>query len=162
MKTTILRILQRGVMTLALVVGVIAAKADEPKWYLIANNTERLPMAQVGMLVAADNDTDFSILDLKGNVLLEGVRLVTFEQLSSSEVVDLTLPHNPQNLLRSLVDGELTLMGAKGLVEVYSLSGAKLMQVKTQGGETRLNVSSLRSGTYMVRCGEQAFKFIKK
>lgn len=159
-KTDFRRILQGTIMTLLLIVP-LAAKAAETKWFLVANHEQYLPMSEVGMLVAADNESDFSVLGTTGNVLLSGVRIVTFEQLSTEGIIEVQ-QQSENKLLRSIVQGELTLVGATGQVEVFSLSGVKKLEFKANGGETRLDVSSLQSGTYLVRCGKKAFKFIKK
>lgn len=154
------RILQGIFLALALMASV-EVKAIDAKWFLVANHDQYLPMSEVGMLLAADNETEFSVLSTTGDVLLSGVRIVTFEQLSTEGIVELqTQPGN--KLLHSIVHDELTLIGASGIVELFSLSGAKQLEVTAQGGETRLNVSTLLSGTYVVRCGQQVFKFIKK
>ena len=159
-KTDYRRILRGVIMSLTLIVS-LSVQAAETKWFLVANHNQYLPMSEVGMLVAADNESDFSVLGTTGNVLLSGVRIVTFEQLSTEGIVELE-QQSDNKLLRSIVQGELTLVGATGQVEVFSLSGVKKLEFKANGGETRLDVSSLQSGTYLVRCGKKAFKFIKK
>ena len=159
-KTGYRRILRGVIMSLTLIVS-LSVQAAETKWFLVANHNQYLPMSEVGMLVAADNETDFSVLGTTGNVLLSGVRIVTFEQLSTEGIIEVQ-QQSDNKLLRSIVQGELTLVGATGQVEVFSLSGVKKLEFKANGGETRLDVSSLQSGTYLVRCGKKAFKFIKK
>ena len=159
-KTGYRRILRGVIMSLTLIVS-LSVQAAETKWFLVANHNQYLPMSEVGMLVAADNESDFSVLGTTGNVLLSGVRIVTFEQLSTEGIIEVQ-QQSDNKLLRSIVQGELTLVGATGQVEVFSLSGVKKLEFKANGGETRLDVSSLQSGTYLVRCGKKAFKFIKK
>jgi hypothetical protein len=159
-KTGYLRILRGVIMSLTLIVS-LSVQAAETKWFLVANHNQYLPMSEVGMLVAADNESDFSVLGTTGNVLLSGVRIVTFEQLSTEGIIEVQ-QQSDNKLLRSIVQGELTLVGATGQVEIFSLSGVKKLEFKANGGETRLDVSSLQSGTYIVRCGKKAFKFIKK
>lgn len=159
-KTGYLRILRGVIMSLTLIVS-LSVQAAETKWFLVANHNQYLPMSEVGMLVAADNESDFSVLGTTGNVLLSGVRIVTFEQLSTEGIIEVQ-QQSDNKLLRSIVQGELTLVGATGQVEIFSLSGVKKLEFKANGGETRLDVSSLQSGTYIVRCGKKTFKFIKK
>lgn len=159
-KTGYRRILRGVIMSLTLIVS-LSVQAAETKWFLVANHNQYLPMSEVGMLVAADNESDFSVLGTTGNVLLSGVRIVTFEQLSTEGIIEVQ-QQSDNKLLRSIVQGELTLVGATGQVEIFSLSGVKKLEFKANGGETRLDVSSLQSGTYIVRCGKKAFKFIKK
>jgi hypothetical protein len=159
-KTGYRRILRGVIMSLTLTVS-LSVQAAETKWFLVANHNQYLPMSEVGMLVAADNESDFSVLGTTGNVLLSGVRIVTFEQLSTEGIIEVQ-QQSDNKLLRSIVQGELTLVGATGQVEIFSLSGVKKLEFKANGGETRLDVSSLQSGTYLVRCGKKAFKFIKK
>ena len=159
-KTDYCRILQETFLTLALMVSVVV-NATEAKWFLVANHDQYLPMSEVGMLIAADDETEFSVLGTTGDVLLSGVRIVTFEQLLTEGIVEVQ-SQSGNNLLHSFVHDELTLIGASGKVELFSLSGAKQLEVTAKGGETRLNVSTLPCGTYVVRCGRQVFKFIKK
>jgi hypothetical protein len=54
------------------------------------------------------------------------------------------------------------LTGAKGTISIFSANGAQLLSVQANEGETRLNVQSLPTGVYIVKCGKAAFKFMKK
>ena len=67
-----------------------------------------------------------------------------------------------QNILKRYVNNELTLVGANGTVNVYSVDGVKVATTYAAGQETIINVSSLPSGIYIVKCGNQSFKFNKK
>jgi hypothetical protein len=47
-------------------------------------------------------------------------------------------------------------------ISIYDILGNKLMLVKTESTETRLNVESLPRGVYLIRIGEQTKMFVKE
>ena len=134
---------------------------DESEWYLITDNNEQFKMSTVGMLVAADDSPYFSVLDLQGNVLAEDVLRVHFLKMDPSSV-EYIMVDEPQNMLKRYVNNQLTLVGARGTVNIYSVSGMKVASTHAMGQETVIDVSALPTGTYIVKCGNQSFKFNKK
>lgn len=137
--------------------------AFESRWFLVTDADEKFEMSQVGMLVAADESEVFSVLDLEGNILTENVRYVKFEeQYSEATKIESIKIDRHDNFLKSLVNNRLTLVGAKGEVELFDLSGMKLRSMIATGQETVIDVATLPTGVYIVRCGKQAFKFNKK
>lgn len=136
-------------------------EAGQLEWYMKTDSNKLFPMSRVGMLVAADDSPYFSILDINGNVLAEDVLRVHFLQLDPSGVEDIMVD-KPQNMLKSYVNNQLTLIGASGMVTVYSLSGMEVASTLANGRETILDLSALPEGTYVLKCGKQSFKFNKK
>ena len=61
------------------------------------------------------------------------------------------------NLDISVVGNQLKVSNNTNLVEVYSVSGARLLSSKINN----IDISSLRSGVYVVRAGEKVCKFTK-
>lgn len=134
---------------------------NESIWSLVTDNGDQFPMSRVGMLVAVDESSFFSVLDINGNVLADEVLRVHFVNIDPVSVKSISIEKS-QNILKRYVNNELTLIGAKGTVNVYSVDGVKMLTIYADGQETVINVSSLPSGTYVVNCGNQSFKFNKK
>lgn len=63
----------------------------------------------------------------------------------------------------SYVDGQTVQVSgtAASQVELYSLDGQRLMNAKPKDGVATLSLSSLPSGTYVVRTGTQSIKITK-
>ncbi|MBQ6225646.1 MAG: T9SS type A sorting domain-containing protein [Bacteroidaceae bacterium] len=131
-------------------------------WFLVTNDCIAIPMSQVGMLVAIDESKEFSVLDLNGNVLAESVLKVYFVQGEDAVTGIADIEEKGNDILKDLVNNRLTLVGAKGLVELYTVSGAKVKSVRSAKEDTTVDVSDLPAGVYVVRCGKQSFKFNKK
>lgn len=142
-------------------VTVTDGSDDESGWQLVTDSGEKFPMSRVGMLVAVDESAYFSVLDTNGNVLADEVLRVHFVNSDPISVENITT-EKTQNILKRYVDNELTLVGANGTVNVYSVDGVKVATTYAAGQETIINVSSLPSGIYIVKCGNQSFKFNKK
>ncbi|GEM_PF-3161529 len=142
-------------------VTVTDGSDDESGWQLVTDSGEKFPMSRVGMLVAVDESAYFSVLDINGNVLADEVLRVHFVNSDPVSVENITT-EKTQNILKRYVNNELTLVGAKGTVNVYSVDGVKVATTYAAGQETIINVSSLPSGIYIVKCGNQSFKFNKK
>ena len=135
------------------------ANAQEYKWYLLTDTEQVIEMSRVASLVATDTEDTFSILDTFGNILAKGVLRATFAQIDPTGIKEVKVQGN---MLESLVDNVLTLIGAEGDIEIFSINGSKMLSVKTTKRETRINVSHFSPGVYLVKCGKQSFKFNKK
>ena len=135
------------------------ANAVEFKWYLVTDSEQFIEMSRVGSLVATDTEDTFSILDTSGNILAKGVSKATFAHIDPTGIKEITVQGN---MLESLVDNVLTLIGAEGDIEIFSVNGSKMLSVKATKRETRINVSHFTPGVYLVKCGKQSFKFNKK
>ena len=136
-------------------------KTGDSEWYLITDNNEQFKMSTVSMLVAADDSQYFSVLDLNGNVLAEDVLRVHFLKIDPSSV-EYIMVDEPQNMLKRYVNNQLTLVGARGTVNIYSVSGVMVASTHAMGQETIIDVSALPAGTYILQCGKLSFKFNKK
>ena len=136
-------------------------KTGDSEWYLITDNNEQFKMSTVSMLVAADDSQYFSVLDLQGNVLAEDVLRVHFLKMDPASVKNIMVDE-PQNMLKRYVNNQLTLVGARGTVNIYSVSGMKVASTHAMGQETVIDVSALPAGTYILQCGKLSFKFNKK
>ena len=133
---------------------------DKQAWFMVTNDSREIPMQQVSMLVAADNDVIFAVLDADGNILADTVKWARFVQKSTT-FIDIPMVDG-QNMLKSLVNYRLTLIGAKQDIIIYNVSGVQVQHTPPTGNETTVDVSRLATGTYIVKCGQQSFKFMKK
>lgn len=135
------------------------ASAQESKWCLVTDKEQKIEMSRVCSFVATDTEDSFSILDSNGNILAKGVSKATFAKIDPTEIKVIT---SQGNILESFVDNTLTLIGVEGNVELFSANGMKMLSVKATKRETRINVSFFTPGVYLVKCGNQSFKFTKK
>lgn len=137
----------------------VYANAQENKWYLVTDTEQYIEMSRVWSLVATDTEDTFSILDFQGNILAEDVLKATFSLLDPTGIKEIKVQGNE---LSSLVNNVLTLIGVEGNVEIFSVNGVKMVSVKATKQETRIDVSHFTTGVYVVKCGNQSFKFTKK
>lgn len=134
----------------------------ETIWYLMTDTDMQIPMNKVGMLLATDDETHFSVLDQEGNILAENVQRITFREQSTTEITRIPITSDKGNVLKSFVDNRLILIGVYGNVNIYSASGLLIKTEKAQKGETIIDVSGLTPGTYILECEKISFKFNKK
>ena len=140
---------------------------DENKtWYLVALFAEKenriFNMSMVGGLVAVDDAYDFSILDTEGYILAEGVKKALFKSADEIDPTNIKPAEQARNLLARSANGKLTLIGVSGVVNVYDISGQRLLTTTANGGETIVNISHIPAGIYVVKCDKFTFKFTKK
>jgi hypothetical protein len=140
------------------------AKAEEETWYLkvtVAEATQYLPMSQVGSLVGIDASQMLAVLDYEGRTLAEGVTEAQFVKVDPMSVPTLSGQTAQPTLLKG-VGRQITIIGATADITVYNAGGSVVTCQQPANGETVIDVSRLPSGTYLVRTGQQTFKFIKK
>ena len=135
---------------------------DELRWYAITDTGVSIEMSKLGMLVAADDNITFALVAADGTVLEDGVASIRFEQRDGSAGVEAVKPDGGLRLINGVVSSQLVLTGAKGTISIISANGAQVLSVQASEGETCINVQTLPTGVYIVRCGKAAFKFMKK
>lgn len=139
-------------------------RAGDILWYLVADETKYVEMSKVSIFVASDEEATFNILDHDGNVLLQDVSIVQFKQMDNDMIPDGIEEIEPSAELpkiAGMLNNRLTLVGLSGLVQVYSVSGVLMSELKATPEETIIDVSDYLSGVYIVVCGELSFKFVK-
>lgn len=164
MKKKDLRRLTTACMLVIALLCTQQIRAAEPQWYLKATNAESvnyLPMSQVGSLVGVDASKALAVLDQEGKTIAEGVTEVEFEQKDPTEVKEYRGYVANPTLLKG-VGRQISIIGATELITVFNASGAVIIQQQPSNGETIIDVSNLSSGTYLVKTGQQTFKFIRK
>lgn len=137
------------------------AVAQEPmEWYMIPDNGSKIPMKEVGYLVAADDNRTFSIVTAGGHAIGD-VTSVTFEKGASSGV-DGIAGTGGFSMIADRVSSTLTISGAAGhKAEIYSLAGRKMLEVSLSGNSEKINVAPFESGVYLLKVGDTSIKFIK-
>ena len=131
-------------------------------WFLITDSNLKIAMSRVGMLVAIDESEFFQVLDLNGGVLAEDVLEVRFVQEQDETTNIDAIEKENNNILKGIVNNRLSLVGAKGTVELFAISGVMIKSVPATQQETIIDVSNLSAGVYVIRCGKQSLKFTKK
>ena len=72
---------------------------------------------------------------------------------------------NPEaNALYEITPNMVRITGVKkaGSAGIFSTDGKCMMQGKSQEGEITFDITSLKSGVYVIKCGTENFKFLKK
>jgi hypothetical protein len=94
-------------------------------------------------------------------------REAEFTAISAAEWLPLTLYPTITNGELKIENGEwgsgtFSTFNSQLSIEIYNLSGALVATVPAAGGRTTVNVSALPSGTYIVKAGKYAGKFVKR
>ena len=120
-------------------------------------------MHDVGCIVCADTDDTFCVIGNEGTILADRVKRASFSAPGTEVVgiISVDAATEPQ-LISYVVEEQLTLMGVKSPVTVYSMNGTAVANGKNENGSVVVNVSHLPQGIYIVRAGKQGFKFFKK
>lgn len=153
-----------GMLLGATLLWPLQSMAEEEQWYLKVTDVEDvhyLPMSEVGSLVGVDATQTLAVLDYHGNTIAEGISEAQFVQKDPAAVKMLGGYTAKPTLLKG-VGRQITIIGATADIMVFNAGGAVVTRRKPNGGETVIDVSSLPSGTYLVRTGQQTFKFIRK
>ena len=142
-------------------IEAIGGEAPSKQWYMKTDDDTMIPMANVSMLVAADDDVYFAVLDADGNFLHEHVKRASFLQADPVGITPV-ISSEESDIMKRLVNNQLTIIGAKDCIEIFNMAGVMQFQVAPTGHETVINVGALPSGLYVAKCGRVSFKFSKK
>lgn len=141
------------------IINIILGGGSHVLWYLVTDAEQVIEMSRVCSLVATDTEDTFSILDSQGNILAKDVLKATFTQSPTRGIKKVEAGGN---MLESVVDNVLTLIGVEGDIEIFNNNGIRMLCTKATNQETHIVVSHFTSGVYLVKCGTQTFKFNKK
>ncbi len=61
-----------------------------------------------------------------------------------------------------MADGFTIETSERGLLEIFNLSGSKVIALPITSDKQLINVSSLQSGTYLIKISGKVIKFVKK
>lgn len=134
----------------------------EGSWSVKTNTGTSYSVENVSFFMATDNSKLFSIV-MKDGTTVDGIESVSFTNSTLS--VSSASTGNGNALGFRQVNHTVVINGleANAIVEVYGVNGsAVLPAVKSTDGKVTINVTSLSAGTYILRTGDTAIKFIKE
>lgn len=145
----------------AMAVAALSAKA-EGAWLLVTDNGERVEMSQVGMLVAADDATTFSVVKVEGaGEAISGVSSVSFVYDAAWSGVD-QIENGRNGVIIDGVTSTILVMGRDGReYNVYDVAGNLQLSGVLNGVSSRIDVSGLNNGVYVLKVGDSSVKFKK-
>ena len=144
---------------IAMLLYILAVQAAEKTWHLVTDKGDAIELSNVSYLLAASTES----LDIvcKDGTTINGVSGISLEERESTGIK----PINTGEAMFSQVVGDqiyISYAKAGTTAEVLSLSGIIHVSQTLTDGQNIINVSKLRSGTYILKVGETSIKFIKK
>ena len=139
------------ILSLALLLLLPLARAEERVWCLITDSGESVAMSKVLCLAAADDDSTFAVV-LKEGEAIAGIRRARFGMEIPTGIAKPGIVVAKDNLL-------LTNAPDGSTVSIYSIDGKLMQQAKS---DEQIDISSLPARTYyIIRLGKASFKFRK-
>lgn len=153
--------MKQFLLLISLLFSTIGLQAQSQIWGLVTDNGTEVPLSQVDFLLAADNDTEFSIV-LKEGEAIAHVQKADVKMITETSIRQETLTEANPTLL--MVDETLTLMGADkhADISVYALDGSVQNVQVSREENVKVDVSGLSQGAYVLKVGRSAVKFQKK
>jgi len=123
-------------------------------------STENYLVSEV-QKITFDTGSDKMIVNLKTGSDVANITCVSFEDATG---IQTPKPESSISVFPNPVQETLTVNGVKkdAVINVYSMSGALLKTVTAQDNSTKVDVSSLQQGIYLLQIDKQVVKFIKK
>jgi len=111
--------------------------------------------------ITFDEGNSTMIVNLKTGGDETNITRVSFEDATG---IQTPKPESSISVFPNPVQETLTVNGVKkdAVINVYSMSGALLKTVTAQENSTKVDVSSLQQGIYLLQIGKQVVKFVKK
>lgn len=143
-------------------VAVAVSARAEGAWLLVTDGGERVVMDQVGMLVAADDATTFSVVKVDGaGEAISGVSSVSFVYDAAWSGVD-RVENTESGIVIDGVSSTILVMGCNGReYNVYDVAGMLQFSGVVNGASARIDVSGLNTGVYVLKVGDCSVKFKK-
>ena len=137
-----------------------AANAADLKWAIRTDGGNVVLMDNVSHLIYSDGSVDFTVV-CKDNSTLGNVKSVSFVKVDPTGVASIQCD---DAVYAKVVDQRLTITGCKPgtVASIVSLRGATMMEVTVSSDHTDIDVSHLKGGTYILKVGTTAVKFVKK
>ena len=132
-------------------------------WHIETDTQESIPMSDVSFLLAADDDTHFSIVT-KDNHVYDNVTRATFSKHAESSGVGSVEDFGALAVYPTVVSREITISSCRQdtKVAVVSLGGGVCLEAVVADGSATLDVSGLAPGAYILKVGDRSVKFIKR
>lgn len=145
----------------SLFLTVTVANAQNQVWGLQTDKGIEVPLGNVDFLLAADNDTQFSIV-LKEGTAIDSVQVAYVKMITEAGIAGQNISDTTPSLL--MVGEKLIVSGGDKAadVAVYGIDGARQGVSVLHGNTTTVDVSRLPQGTYVLKVGTRAVKFMKK
>jgi len=143
----------------ATLICITIAHADEKTWHIVTDDDKAIELSAVSYLLAASTET-FDIVCKDGSTI-SNVKGISVELRESTGIKSV---NNGDAMFSQVVGDQIYISHAKAgtTAEVLSLSGIIHVSQTLADGQNIINVSKLRSGTYILKVGETSIKFIKK
>ncbi|MDE7465391.1 MAG: T9SS type A sorting domain-containing protein [Muribaculaceae bacterium] len=132
-------------------------------WMLVTDSGKQIPIAQVGMLVAADDQPVFTVVTKDGGPeAVNGVTSVSF--LYDAGTTGIASPsQESEKPSVTYVESSLLVMGCDGHdFAISNLAGGIVKSGTINSANDRISVADLAAGTYILSVGNSSFKFIKR
>lgn len=141
----------------------ICGMSAQTKWYVVADGKTSVAVEDVAYLLFTDEAEDFSIVKNDGSIVAP-VSEVSFSQNAAGAVEGISYGAVEVSVFPNPVVNYLNLKGLREDVkaQIYSLSGALLIEAELGQGNGNINVSDLSAGTYVLKVKETTVKFVKK
>jgi len=146
-----------------IVVSILATLAwADGTWSVKTNTGASYDVENVGFFMSTDSSKLFSIV-MKDGTTIDGVESVSFTNSTSSIVSASADGDNGLKFRQVSHSVVVSGLEANATVEVYGVNGTVAVPaVKATNGKATINVASLPAGTYILRSGRTAVKFLKK
>ena len=143
----------------ATLVCITISHAEEKTWHIVTDDDKAIELSAVSYLLAASTET-FDIVCKDGSTI-SNVKGISVELRESTGIKSV---NNGDAMFSQVVGDQIYISHAKvgTTAEVLSLSGIIHVSQTLADGQNVINVSKLRSGTYILKVGETSIKFIKK
>lgn len=151
--------MKKLLLACTLLVSALGASAAGT-WLLVTDTGVKVPVAEVGMLVAADDAATFAVVRTAGEPI-EGVASVsfTFTDVTAVDKVDasgIALLSNP-------VSSTLSVFGCEGRkYAVVDMAGRSHAAGTIASASEKIDVAALAPGMYILTVEGATLKFIKK
>ena len=144
---------------LTLLLSITVVQAAEKTWHLVTDKGDAIELSNVSYLLAASTES-FDIV-CKDGTTINGVSGISLEERESTGLKPL---NTGEAMFSQLVGDQIYISHAKAgtTAEVLSLSGIVYVSQTLTDGQNVINVSKLRSGTYILKIDGTSVKFIKK
>lgn len=151
--------MKKLLLTYTFLVTVFVASAANT-WMLVTDTGVKVPMAEVSMLVAADDATTFTVVRTNGDDVT-GVSSVSFTYTDDTAID--TVGADKVSLLSDPVGASLSVFGCEGRkYTVVDMSGCTRVAGTIASVSEKIDVAALAPGMYILSVEGATLKFIKK
>ena len=152
--------MKRKLLTILMIMlCTLIAQAQEKVWHLVTDKGEAVELSKVSYLLAASTET-FDIVCTDGTTI-SGVSSISLEEREGSAIKTVK---TGESMFSQIVNEQIIISNAKAgtTMLILSLSGIVYVSQTLTDGQNIINVSTLQSGTYILKVGDTSIKFIKK